>query len=155
MPSPVYMKIDKIEGSVSNPNKETDKSIEILKFEHKVYMPTRKLAKVASGVRQHEEFLVVKNMDLTSPLLFQKLCDQDELQVDLFWFIVEKGSENRYYRHTLKQAKIESIRNYMPDREDPNQQHLNHMEEVTFSYKIIEWAYGNSENEDPTFEDKC
>ncbi|MEM7351090.1 MAG: Hcp family type VI secretion system effector [Acidobacteriota bacterium] len=154
MPLPSYMDIPDIPGSCKVQGRED--TIEVLGFNHEVYMPTDRKDGSATGTRVHKNLVAVKNYDKASPLLYQYLCNGKIIpMVTLKWYqINEDGLEEEYYNHVLENARITSIRPYMPDVDNPANEQYKHMEEVSFRYERITWRFfdGNIEYTDSWFE---
>lgn len=154
MPLPSYMNIPDIPGSCRVQGRENH--IEVLGFNHEVYMPTDRKDGSATGTRVHKELVLVKNFDKSSPLLQQYLCNGKVIPMaTLRWFqINEMGIEEEYFNHELTQARVVSIRPYMPDVDNPSNEQYKHMEEVAFRYEKIKWLFleGNVEYTDSWFE---
>lgn len=154
MPLPSYMDIPDIPGSCKVEGRENN--IEVLGFNHEVYMPTDRKDGSATGTRVHNNLVVVKNFDKASPLLYQYLCNGKIIgSATLRWFqINEQGVEEEYYQHRLENARITSIRPYMPDVDNPANEQYKHMEEISFRYEKMTWAFldGNVEFTDSWFE---
>ena len=147
MPLPSYMDIPDIPGSCKVQGREDN--IEVLGFNHEVYMPTDRKDGSATGTRVHKNFVAIKNFDKASPLLYQYLCNGKIIpQVTLRWYqINDDGLEEEYYNHVLENARITSIRPYMPDVDNPANEQYKHMEEVSFRYEKVTWRFfdGNIE----------
>ena len=154
MPLPAYMNIPDIPGSCRVEGRENN--IEVLGFNHEVYMPTDRKDGSATGTRVHKELVLVKNFDKSSPLLYQYLCNGKVIpSATLRWFqINEMGIEEEYYNHVLENSRVTSIRPYMPDVDNPANEQYKHMEEVAFRYERLTWRFldGNVEYTDSWFE---
>lgn len=147
MPLPAYMQIPDIPGSSKVQGREDQ--IEILGFKHDVYMPTDRKDGTATGTRVHKDLVVVKNFDKSSPKLFQYLCNGKVIkEATIHWYRVnDDGQEEEYFTHKLEKARITSIRPYMPDVDNPANEHYKHMEEISLRYEKITWTFkdGNIE----------
>jgi type VI secretion system secreted protein Hcp len=147
MPIPSYMQIEGIQGSSDVQGREGH--CEILGFNHEVYMPTDRKDGSATGTRVHKEFVVIKNYDKATPMLYQYLCNGKVVpQATLKWYkIDDQGIEKEYFNHIIKDARVVSIRPYMPDVDNPAFEQYKHMEEVAFRYEKITWKFldGNIE----------
>lgn len=150
MPLPAYMNIPDIPGSSKVQGRENQ--IEVLGFNHEVYMPTDRKDGSASGTRVHKDLVLVKNYDKASPKLYQYLCNGKIISsATLTWYrIDEQGAEKEYFKHQLENARITSIRPYMPDVDNPSNEQYKHMEEVSLRYEKITWTFldGNVEFSD-------
>ena len=148
MATPAYMKLKgqksgDVKGSVKVKGRED--SIEVIAFNHEVRMPTDPQTGRLAGVRRHEPIVVTKAFDKSSPILYQMACTGElitDLNID--WYEIKPdGKEAIWYKHTLKNAQITSIRAVMPnlkvgesrDRAAANVAY----EEVSFMYGSISW----------------
>jgi type VI secretion system secreted protein Hcp len=147
MPLPAYMDIQGIQGSCQV-EKRTG-NVEVVGFNHEVYMPTDRKDGSASGTRVHKDLVIIKNYDKASPMLYQHLCNGKIIpSATLKWYrINDQGVEEEYFNHILTEARITSIRPYMPDVDNPANEQYKHMEEVSFRYEKITWKFleGNVE----------
>jgi len=147
MPLPAYMHIADIPGSCKIEGRVN--WIEVLGFNHEVYMPTDRKDGSATGTRIHKDFVLVKNFDKASPKLYQYLSTGKIVPTaKLTWYkIDDQGVEKAYFEHELKTARVTSIRPYMPDVDNPTNEQYKHMEEVSFRYEKITWRFldGNVE----------
>ncbi len=154
MPIPAYMNIPDIPGSCRVQGRENQ--IEVLAFEHTLEMPTDRKDGSASGTRVHKDLIVTKNFDKASPKLYQYLCNGKIIPTaKLTWYrIDEQGAEKAYFEHELENARITSIRPYMPDVDNPAHEQYKHMEAVALRYEKITWRFldGNVEWTDSWFE---
>jgi type VI secretion system secreted protein Hcp len=129
MPIPAYMTIegetqgeisaggcseDSI-GTLSRADKED--TIQLQEFRHSIYVPTDPQSGQPTGPRVHQEIVVTKMQDKTSPLLFQAMCSGERItEAELQWFrISPAGEEEHYFTTTIENALITNIRSYMPD----------------------------------------
>jgi type VI secretion system secreted protein Hcp len=144
IPAYAYFKDDdgaKIAGSVEIAGREG--AVEVLEFEHKVYIPTDPDSGRLKGVRKHGVFEIVKEFDAASPYLYKACCEGQTLkQVKLSWFTIDTaGNESEYFTHTLKDVKVSSIEAYMPNTKDPDKERYGHLEKVCLMYGGITWQY--------------
>jgi type VI secretion system secreted protein Hcp len=141
MAIPAYMKIDGIPGSVKVQGRE--ESVEILEFDHKVYMPIDRDDGTISGTRKHGAITFHKAFDKSSPELYKKVCTGTNIpKIEIIWYeIVEAGEELEYFVHTLEQCKISSVRSYMHNIKDPTKETFVHQEEVCVRYEKITWKF--------------
>jgi type VI secretion system secreted protein Hcp len=150
MAIPAYMFIDKIPGSVNVAGREN--SIEVLEFNHRVYLPTDRDTGAITGTRKHDDLIIHKAFDKSSPLLFKKVCTGETIaKINIKWFdITDQGEEKAYFEHTLQNCKIASVRSYMHNVKDKSKELYVHMEEITIRYAKITWNYldGNLQHTD-------
>ena len=130
-----------IEGTATVSGRE--RSVEILGFKHKIYIPNDRDTGVLTGTRKHEPFIVTKTFCSASPILYKSCCSGKTLQeVKLSWYrINDQGREEEYYRHVLKNARVVSIEPEMMDIKDKMRESYGHLEQLSLRYERIEWTY--------------
>jgi len=147
MPTPAYMKIEGIPGSVEVSGRE--ETVQVLAFEHKLHMPIDPKDGTVAGTRKHGNFNFTKNFDKSSPELYNCLCNGKVIpKIELFWYEIKPtGSEEVYFTHTLEGVRVVDIQPVMYDVDDPAKENYKHMEKVAFRYESITWKYedGNIE----------
>jgi len=150
MAIPAYMKIDGIPGSVNVTGRE--ECIEILEFEHQVYLPTDRDDGSITGTRKHDPMIIHKEVDKASSLLFMKVCTGETIPlIVITWYEISKQGEERcYFEHRLENCKIAGVRSYMHNVKDRNKDQFVHQESVTIRYEKITWNYldGNLQHTD-------
>ncbi|KPA15755.1 Type VI secretion system effector, Hcp1 [Candidatus Magnetomorum sp. HK-1] len=156
MPTPAYMKIEGIPGSVEVSGRE--ETVQILAFDHKLHIPVDRKDGKPTGTRVHGNFYFTKTYDKSSPELYNCLCQGKDIpKIELFWYEIKpSGSEEVYFTHTLEDVRVVEINAIMPDVDDPAKENYKHMERVGFRYKKITWKYeeGNIESSDSWLEDR-
>jgi type VI secretion system secreted protein Hcp len=134
----------KTQGAIAGPcqMEGREETILIQAFNHEVRIPRDIQTGLSTGKRIHNAFSIVKTFDMASPLLYQALCTGEEFSdVTLKWYrINEGGQEEHYFTHLLTDAICVSIRPWMPNCLDPATESYTHMEEVSFTYKMIDWT---------------
>jgi type VI secretion system secreted protein Hcp len=150
MAIPAYMMIDGIPGSVSVAGRED--TIEVLEFDHKVYLPTDRDDGSITGTRKHGALLIHKAFDKSSSLLYQKVCTGETIpKITISWYeITDLGEEKAYFEYTLESVKIASVRSYMHNVKDKAKEQFVHQEELEVRYEQITWNYldGNLQHTD-------
>ena len=150
MAIPAYMKIEGIPGSVQV--KDRVDTIEVLEFDHKVYLPIDKDDGSITGTRKHGAITFHKAFDKASAELYKKVCTGENIgSIKIDWYEINpKGSEEYYFTHELKNCKISSVRSYMHNVKDPTRETFVHQEEVSIRYEEITWAFkeGNIQHSD-------
>ena len=150
MAIPAYMKIEGIPGSVQV--KDRVDTIEILQFDHKVYLPIDKDDGSITGTRKHGAIILHKAFDKSSAELYKKVCIGENIpSIKIDWYeITPQGQEEVYYTHTLKNCKISAMRSYMHNVQDPSKETFVHQEEICVRYEEITWTFveGNRQHTD-------
>jgi type VI secretion system secreted protein Hcp len=161
MPIPAYMTVTddtgkKIDGSVTVEGREG--TCEILEFDHEVRMPIDSDDGNITGTRKHEPFVFTKSQDAASPYMYKAVANGQTLKnMTLVWYkIDDTGSEKEYFRHTLEDVKITSIKPKMYNTKDLDKERYPHLETVSCKYGKITWTYadGNIEFSDSWVESR-
>jgi len=135
-----------IKGSVTQKGREG--KILVIGAEHEVLVPNDPRTGLATGKRTHKPFVVTKELDKSSPLLYQMLVANElivewELQ---FWApaaasAAGAGTEVQRYTVTLMNASIVDIKFHMLNNKYPELQRYAEHEEVSFAYQKIQWMW--------------
>jgi type VI secretion system secreted protein Hcp len=95
-------------------------------------------------------FTITKELDKSSPLLYQVLTTNETLKIVKlnFWTPQIKagtgtGSEVQHYTVTLTNAKIVDIKFKMANIKNPELQKFAEYEEVSFVYDSIDWTWND------------
>jgi len=130
-----------INGSVTQKGREN--SILVHSFSNEILSLRDASSGLPTGKRQHKPVFILKEVDKASPRLWSALVDNENLvewQLN-FWSPTPAGIEKETYRIDLTNASIASIREYMPDNEDPAKANLPLLEEISFVYQKIQWTW--------------
>lgn len=155
MPTPAYMYIEgqnqgeitkgcNTEESVGTFYREGhDDEFLVQEFNHSIFRPTDSQSGQPSGPRRHQQLVITKIFDKSSPLLYNALCNGEQLKKCIIkWYRTTKqGLEEHYFTHELEEATIIKIEAYMPHAQDPVNEHFTHLERVAFTYAKISWAH--------------
>lgn len=132
-----------IVGSVTQAGRED--SIMVIATNHEVISPRDTASGLPTGARQHKPFTITKEVDKSSPLLYQALVQNEnittwELQ---FWTPSSTGQEVQHYTITLTNASISGIRHEMLNNKYPENTQHKEREHVSFCYQKIEWTWND------------
>ena len=137
-----------IKGSVTQKGREG--KIMVIAAEHGVASPRDPASGLATGRRVHKPFMITKELDMSSPLLYAGLAANEifptwELQ---FWAPAVNtavgggtGAEVMRYTVRLTNASISDIRFCMLNTKDPELMRYAEFEEVSFVYQRIDWTW--------------
>ncbi len=133
-------------GSVTQKGREG--WIEVIAVNHTIVSPRDTASGLPTGKRQHKPFVITKQLDKSSPLLYNALCNNEnipELSVQ-FWTpqlaaATGMGAEKQHYTVKLTNANIAAINFLMLNNKNPALSQVKDMEEIHFSYKKIEWTW--------------
>ena len=124
-----------------------ENTILVHSFSHQIVSPRDPASGLATGKRQHQALLILKEIDKSSPRLRNAFVSNETL-VD--WALQFRGTadgaaagEKQDFIIRLTNASISSMRNSMNDNEDPNIGSLPLREEITFTYQKIEWIWSD------------
>src|SRR3546814_18266226 len=149
MPMPCYLTLEgenqgKIEGSCEVSGHQG--KILVQAVEHHIELPKNPQTGLPSGKRQHLGITLTKEIDKSSPKIYQALCSGEQLKtVDLeFYRISPKGTEEKYYTIHLEKVVIVSTRLWVPNCLHPDNRQMGHMEDVGMTYEIGRASCGES-----------
>jgi type VI secretion system secreted protein Hcp len=145
MPIPGHLRITgeeqgAIEGSCEWEGRED--TILVQAFDHVVELPTDDRG-IASGRRVHRPIVITKEIDRSSPMLYQALCTGELLtDMELEWYRIDgTGDEELYYTMSMFNGLITKIHPWVPNVLDQKNAHLKHMEDVHISYEKVIWTW--------------
>lgn len=146
MASDAYLKMKgqkhgDIKGSVTQKGREG--TIMVIAAEHEIVSPRDAASGLPTGKRMHKPFVITKELDKSSPILYDMLVTNEiisdwELQ---FWASSKAGVEIQRYTVKLTGASISDIKFHMPNNKVPDTAKLSEYEEVSFTYQKIEWTW--------------
>lgn len=148
-----YLKLTgKIQGEIKGSviQKGREGKIAVIAANHQLVSPYNEASGQASGKRMHKPFVITKELDKSSPLLYNLLINNEnitswELQ---FWTpavgaATGAGAEKQHYTIRLTNARLVDIRFVMPNNKNPDLQKLTEYEELSFVYQKIEWTWND------------
>ena len=155
MPTPAYMTVsgsnqgamnsgatgaDSI-GTMSKASQED--TIQIQAFEHNITVPKDPQSGQPTGQRVHQGFTVTKVYDKSSPMLYQALATGEQIKkATIKWYrTAPTGEQEHYFTTEVEDALITNIRAHMPNCLKSENASMSHMEDVSFSYKKINWTH--------------
>ena len=111
--------------------------------EHTVEIPKSPQTGLPTGKRVHGPATFTKEIDKSSPKLFQALTSGEQMKnVTLEYYrISPKGTEEKYYTVKLENAIITSLRSWTPNCLDAANKQMGHMEDIAFTYEKITWTF--------------
>jgi type VI secretion system secreted protein Hcp len=111
-------------------------------IQHSVKLPTDQRG-LPNGRRVHMPITILKELDRTSPMLYQALSEGELLtEVVIDWYRIDSaGMEELYYRQSLKNAQITAIEFIVENETDLANSKIGHMEKVSLIYDSISWSH--------------
>jgi type VI secretion system secreted protein Hcp len=135
-----------IKGSVTQKGREN--KIMVIATSHEIVSPRDSASGLPTGKRMHKPFVITKEIDKSSPLLYNALVNNEnisdwELQ---YWTPQIKaqqgvGTEVQHYTVRLVNANIASINFRMANNKHPDLMKFAEYEEVAFTYQKIIWTW--------------
>ena len=137
-----------IKGSVTQKGRED--SIMVIAVSHEIVSPRDPASGLPTGKRMHKPFVITKELDKSSPLLYNVLTNNENIKKwELkFWTpqikaVSGAGSEVNHYTVKLTNANIASIHFRMLNNKNPDLMKYAEFEEVSFTYQKIEWTWND------------
>ena len=130
-----------IKGSVTQKGREG--TIMVIEANHEIMSPISSSAGSAVGKRVHKPFVIVKELDKSSPHLYQAMINNEVLsswQLDFFAAAVN-GIEKQDYSVVLSNALITDIKFALPNTRNADTGKLSPYETIEFIYQTIEWIW--------------
>ena len=132
-----------MKGSVTQKGREG--KIAVIAVSHEIVSPRDAASGLPTGKRMHKPFVITKELDQSSPLLYNALVNNEnitdfELQ---FWRPAMTGAEEQYYTVRLTNANIATIDFRMLNTKNPDLVRYAEYEEIAFTYQKITWTWMN------------
>ena len=118
-------------GELEGPRE--NKSSLIYEFSNEVYLPQESEENRIQGTRRFLPFEVVKYIDKITPLLYKILCEGmpcTEVKITLYRIEEATGLETEYFYYILEDARIISVKNWMPSAYDQDTEIVGHLEKI-------------------------
>ena len=130
-----------IDGSCEIKGRE--KSILVYALDHNISMPRDPQTGLSSGKRIHGPFSIIKEIDKSSPKLYQALCTGEHLKSVLVKYtrVGKDGKEEHYFTEELSDAIVVSMAPFVPTVFLKENDAYRHMERVSFTYSQIKWTW--------------
>ncbi|MEO8765346.1 MAG: type VI secretion system tube protein TssD [Ginsengibacter sp.] len=134
-----------IKGSVTQKGQQG--KIMVIAFTHEILSPRDPATGQATGKRVHKPFTITKEIDMSSPLLYAALVNNENLTTwELKCFgSSPKGGEVNNYTVQLSNAKIADIKSMLLNSKLAENMKFPIMEEISFIYEKIEWTWVDGE----------
>ncbi len=130
-----------IKGSVTQKGREG--KIAVIAVSHEIISPRDAASGLPTGKRMHKPFVITKELDKSTPLLYNVLVNNENLtDWELQFFQPSAtGTEKQHYTVKLTNANIASIDFRMLNNKNPELMKFAEYEEVAFTYQKIEWTW--------------
>jgi type VI secretion system secreted protein Hcp len=137
-----------IKGSVTQKGREG--KIAVIAVSHEIVSPRDPASGLPTGKRMHKPFVITKELDKSSPLLYNALVNNENIPdwqlqhwTPQIKAISGGGNEVQHYTVKLTNANIASIAFRMANNKHPDLMKFAEYEEVAFTYQKIEWTWND------------
>ncbi len=150
MPTMGYVRIEgEQQGQIDGPAEQDGEEglIAIFSFDHEVAIPRKANEALTAGRPVHQEIVVGKLVDRTTPKLYQAMDQHEQLtRVEFSWYAYnDSGIRELAFRIELENALVTRIRPSMPDFMDPDSDRYQFLEHVAIAYETITWSWGQGD----------
>jgi len=123
--------------------------IMVIAVSHEIVSPRDPASGQATGKRMHKPFVITKELDKSTPLLYNALVNNENITVWELQFFAPQiqsigtgaGAEVNNYTVKLTNANIVDIRSVMLNNKNPDLAKYAVYEEIAFTYQKIEWIW--------------
>jgi type VI secretion system secreted protein Hcp len=130
------------EGTQLEGPRENGSSL-VFEYDHQVYLPFDAEENKIQGSRRIGSFTLIKDVDQLTPQLYEMVAlgrTCKEVTITLYRINAE-GDEKPYFNYKLEDAKIVSVKDYMPSTKYVENENVGHLEKVEFLAKKFTWEY--------------
>ena len=135
-----------IKGSVTQKGREG--SIMVIAVSHEIVSPRDPASGLPTGKRMHKPFVITKELDKSSPLLYNVLVNNENVPEWKLEFWTPQlsaqagvGAEKQHYTVELMNANVAAISFRMLNNKNPELTRYAEFEEVAFTYQKITWTW--------------
>jgi type VI secretion system secreted protein Hcp len=148
-------KSGEVKGSVTQKGREG--KILVISADHQIVSPRDAATGLSTGKRQHRPFVITKELDRSSPVLYSMVATNETITTWELQFYAPGAStpgaaavEVQRYTVKLVDAHVAEIKFHMPNSKNPDLQKFAEYEEIAFVYEHIHWIWpdGGIEFED-------
>jgi type VI secretion system secreted protein Hcp len=135
-----YLQGAGVTGEVTQAGREGQ--FEVLGFNHEVAQERDPATGLPTGKRQHAPFKVILRHSEGIVALATQLVNNSVIPsaVVNLWKPTAGGAEALYFKYTLTNLKVLSMRPWQPNKADRTAADYPHMVEVSFAYESIKWS---------------
>jgi len=141
-------KSGQIKGSITQKGRED--SIGVIAVSHSIFSPRDPQSGLPTGQRMHKPFVFTKELDKSSPLLYNMLCTNENVTEATFKFWTPQikaatgvGSEVQHFTIKLTNGNIASMDFRMANIRHTDLVKLAEYEEIACTYQKIEWTWND------------
>jgi type VI secretion system secreted protein Hcp len=141
-------KSGQVKGSITQKGRED--SIGIIAVSHAIVSPRDPQSGLPTGQRMHKPFVITKELDKATPVLFNILCTNENVSEAVFKFWTPQikagtgvGAEVQHFTVKLTNANIASIDFRMLNIRAADLVKFTEYEEIALTYQKIEWTWND------------
>jgi len=132
-----------IKGESTQQSLDRKDTIECVYYEQKVLTAREAGSGMATGRRQYEPLVIRKRIDKSSPLLMKALVENQKIDGTFKFFRPNPkgdGTTQQFYTVEIKDGRVASIKQAVPDCIAPASSTEPPLEEVAFVFSTIKWT---------------
>jgi len=144
----VGQKSGHLDGSITQKGRE--KKIGIIAFSHSIVSPRDPQSGLPTGQRMHRPFTITKELDMSTPMLYNCLCTNENLSsVTIFLWTPQikavsgTGYEVQHFTIKLTNANIASMDFRGANIRNADLVKYAEYEEIALTYQKIEWTWND------------
>lgn len=133
----------RIAGSVTQKGREG--TMLVVAASHEIVGPRDPASGRPTGKRMHKPFIITKELDRATPLLYDVLVNNENIASwELQFYTPDRmGFERQHYTVRLTNANIAGIHFRMPNTKHRNSAKMVEREEISFTYQKITWTWSD------------
>jgi type VI secretion system secreted protein Hcp len=135
-----------IQGESTQTSLGREGSIECVTYEQGVTTAREAGSGMATGRRQYAPIKILKRIDKATPLLMKALTENAAIDAKFMFFRPNPagdGTTEQFYTVEIKNGRLSSIRQYVPNTIVPASSTEPPLEEIGFVFHTINWTYTN------------
>lgn len=138
----VFMKIEGIDGSSTEDGR--DGWSDLRGFSHQLDYPYDMREGKGRGEPMHNACMILKEIDKTSPKLYEALAKKLKVEKVEIEFQRDKpgaGGTEIYFKIVLSNCRVVLARPFIPNVQERDETTPAHMDQIGFAYRIIDWEW--------------
>jgi type VI secretion system secreted protein Hcp len=135
-----------IKGESTQHSLGREESIECVYYDQSVTTAREAGSGMATGRRQYNPLVIRKRIDKSSPLIAKALTNNEAIEGTFKFFRPSPtgdGTTEQFYTVAIRQGRVATIKQIVPDTLVPATSTEPPLEEVSFVFHTISWTYTN------------
>jgi len=135
-----------IKGESTQHSLGREESIECVYYDQSVTTAREAGSGMATGRRQYNPLVIRKRIDKSSPLIAKALTNNEAIEGTFKFFRPSPtgdGTTEQFYTVQIRQGRVATIKQVVPDTLVPATSTEPPLEEVSFVFHTISWTYTN------------